>query len=324
MLFGMRVRARVALLATAAALSGALAPSLDGASCEGTEPQLTAALGTLERGDLAAAEGLFSSLKASHPRCRGVLLGLVRVRAAQGDFRAADTLSARALSLAPDDLDALILRARILRTTGEFAEAEELLVKACDLAPGNAQAHFQLGVLYSTRHHAEKAAAQFEKVISLTPRDALAYDYLALNLEILGRMERAEWAFKRGLQANRDPPLDRRLDYNYGRFLVKRNRLTEAARHFDRALKLAPSARGVHYERAKLNLKLNRYEEARHHAQRALRLKDPAGVTLDLQVYYLLARIYSRLGDKESAQKYAQLAQTTAVPRRARERMDLK
>lgn len=323
-LFCRKIGASLALLATVTTLSVILPPSLNGASCEGAEAKLTAANGALERGDLAAAEPLFLSLKASHPRCHKVLLGLVRVRAAHGDFVAADTLSAQALSLAPDDVDVLILRARILRTKGEFRKAEELLVKSCDLAPRNVKAHFQLGVLYSTRKHVEKAAAQFEKVISLTPRDPLAYDYLALNLEILGRMERAEWAFRKGIQANRDVSSDRHLDYNYGRFLMKRNRFTEAANHLDRAVKLAPRARGVHYERAKLNLRRNRYEEARHDAERALSLKDPTGLTLDLQVYYLLARIYSRLGDKDSAQKYTKLAQTTAVPQSALEQMTLK
>ena len=321
---GRKVKARVALLATATTLSVILPPPLNGASCDGAEAKLTAANRALERGDLAGAERLFLSLKASHPRCHKVLLGLVRVRAAHGDFLAADTLSVQALSLAPDDVDALILRARILRTKGELGKAEELLAKACDLAPRNAKAHFQLGVLYSTRKHVEKAAAQFEKVILLTPRDPLAYDYLALNLEILGRMERAEWAFKKGLQANRDASSDRHLDYNYGRFLMKQNRFTEAAPHLDRAVKLAPRARGVHYERAKLNLKRNRYEEARDDAEQALRLKDPTGLTLDLQVHYLLARIYSRLGDKDSAQKYTKLAQTTAVPQSALEQMTLK
>jgi hypothetical protein len=45
-----------------------------------------------------------------------------------------------------------------------------------------------------------------------------------------------------------------------------------------------------------------------------LSLRDPDGFVLDLQVYYLLATVYSRLGETELARKYADLARTTPIP----------
>jgi tetratricopeptide (TPR) repeat protein len=76
----------------------------------------------------------------------------------------------------------------------------------------------------------------------------------------------------------------------------------------------------VHYEHSKLNFRLQNYQEARIDAERALSLPDPHGFILDLQVYYLLSRIYTRLGDQDLAQKYYQLSRTTTVPIRSLER----
>jgi tetratricopeptide (TPR) repeat protein len=90
-------------------------------------------------------------------------------------------------------------------------------------------------------------------------------------------------------------------------------RLPESQSHLDRAVTLMPEYRGVHYERAKLKMALDDFVGARADAERALALKSPGNLVLDLQVYYQLATIYARLGERELAQKYAELARTTAV-----------
>jgi Tfp pilus assembly protein PilF len=59
------------------------------------------------------------------------------------------------------------------------------------------------------------------------------------------------------------------------------------------------------------------YESARQNAERALALGKPGDNVIDLQVYYLLATIYSRLGETELGKKHAQLARTTEIPEHA-------
>ena len=323
-------------------------------SCKEAQPRITAGYAALERADLGEAEKTFSAVKEAYPACNEVVLGLARVRAAAGNRRAAyqlfsrylelapkdargftfmaefllsagdprqaDKLSARAVMLDGNDVKALILRGRILGMKGDAAAAERMLRKAATLSPKNPEPHFQLGVLFDRRQQNQRAADQFEQVIKLSPDDPRAYDYLALSLEPLGQFERAEWAYKKGLAVNRGAHFDAYLDYNYGRFLMKLNRLAEAGQHLDRAVKLAPATRAVHFEQAKLSMKRGNYQEARHHAERALKLKDPGGVILDLQVYYLLSRIYSHLGEKELAAKYTKLSQSSKVPASARMR----
>ena len=110
------------------------------------------------------------------------------------------------------------------------------------------------------------------------------------------------------------------LYYNYGRFLMKQNRLQDAKRHLDQAAELVPKMRAVFYERAKLAEKLGDLADARLNAERALGLKDARGVILDLQVYYMLSRIYRSLGETELAQKYVALSREAKVPVSARTR----
>ena len=343
----------IRLLALSEFLAGVLVCQ-GAASCIGAESQLLQATRALERENLAEAEQILTQVKVSHPECHEVVLGLGRLRAAQGDafsaqkllslytelapkdakgyhylahflfsqgdYRRSDALSERALSFDPDYPEALTLRGQILVIKGQAATAQELLEKACKLAPGNVEALFQLGSLYDRNKRHVEAATQFEKVIALSPKNPQAYDFLALNLEPLGEIEKAEMAYQKGLQVNEGKLFDAFLDYNYGRFLLKRNQLVESQKHLDRALQLAPQSRAVYYEHGKLNVRLQKYEQARLDAERALSLPDPSNSILDLQVYYLLSSIYTRLGKSELARKYIELSQTTPVPIQARER----
>ena len=231
----------------------------------------------------------------------------------KGELARADHLSALALALAPDCPDALVVQGRVLSLKGRPRAAREALEKAVRLAPANVEARYQLGIwLYRALLHPE-AVRQFEKVVALRPRDTRAHDYLALNLEALGEAERAERSYRRALEANRGPFPDPFFDYYYGRFLLKQNRLEESRAHLDRAVSLHPDERTVHYERGKVNLALKDYAAARRDAERALSLRDPAGLVADVQVYYLLATVYARLGETDLARKYAELTRITPI-----------
>ena len=316
--------------------------------CAGAEVQLRAAQRALDEGNLGEAERLLTPLETSHIDCSELLVDLARLRALQKDlitaqqlfsqatvlapedarpyyyfaqfhfsqqhYREADYFSEQALARAPAYPAALILRGQILAMKRQTAAARELLEKACKLDPDNPEAHFQLGVLFDSRQLHPEAVEQFERVITLLPHDPPAYDYLALNLESLGESEKAEAAYLKGLKVNDGPLFDSFLEYNYGRFLMKANRLAESKVRLDRALRLSPETRAVYYEHSRLNLRLQKYKQAQVDAERALSLPDPSGFILDLQVYYLLATIYSRLGNTELAQKYTALCRTSRVP----------
>ena len=337
----------IAVLLGAALLGHGVGP------CAGAEAALRSAGEALDKGQWADAERLLRPLQASHPGCSGVALGLARTHAARGDsadaarlfdrattlahddaraqalfaqyalsqgqHARADYLSALALSLNADCPEALVVQGQLLRGKGRMPEARQALEKAVGLDPAGAEARYQLGIcLFRMRLHPD-AAREFERAAELRPPDARAHDYLALTLEALGQAEPAELAYRAGLLANESPFFDPFLDYNYGRFLLKQNRLEESRAHLDRAVVLLPDGRGPHYERAKLNLALREPAAARKDAERALSLRDPSGLVLDLQVYYLLSTVYARLGEVELARKYAELSRTTPIPDQARD-----
>lgn len=317
--------------------------------CAGAATALRQATKALDEGLWVEAEGHLQPLEAYRGDCGGVALGLARLRAARGDHGEAERLFERATSLTPGDAvahalfaqywlsrgqparadyeaslalsldpdrpEALVVAGQILGRKGQAAPALRALQEAARLGTGNAEAQYQLGVvLFRRKLHAE-AVRQFEKAVALRATDARALDYLALGKEALGEAEQADEAYRRALRVNDHGPFfDSFLDYNYGRFLLKERRLEESRSHLDRAFVLLPGSRGVRYERGKLNLTLGHYQAAREDAERALSLPDRNGSVLDLQVYYLLATVYARLGETDLARKYADLARTTKVP----------
>jgi len=338
-----------ALLLGAVVVGTAFGAAPGGADpCAGTEDALRSAVAALDSRRWADAERGLQPLVASHSECSEVVLALARARAGQGDFAEAerlftrattlapgdaraqaifagywlsrrqparaDYLSSVALSLDPDSSEALVVAGEVLTMKGRPHEAFAMLEKAARVGPENAEAQYQFGVfLFQRKLHAD-AVRQFAKAAELRPTDARAFDYLALGYEAIGEAEPAEQAYTKALTVNDGPFFDTFLDHNYGRFLLKLGRLEEAQRHLDRAVELLPNNRAAHYEHAKLNLALERYQAARDDAELARSLRDPTGLVLDLQVYYLLATIYTRLGDTELAEKYAELARTPPIP----------
>jgi Flp pilus assembly protein TadD len=322
-------------------------------ACAGSERAVVVAEKALDGGDWDEAERRLQPLAASHADCGRLVVAQARLRAGDGDAAEAARLFDRALTLLPRDAlahaqaacfwlshgrparadylsaialsldaanaEALVVQGRILAQRGQPDAAREAFDRAVRLAPQSPEAHYQLGSwLYRRLLYAE-AAPHFETAAALRPADARALGHLALSLERLGDPEQAENAYRRASKVNDGPFGDPFLDYYYGRFLLKQDRLEESALHLDRAVALHPDERGVHYERAKLKLARQDYAGAREDAERAKGLHDP-GAVIDLQVYYLLATIYARLGEVDLARDYAELARTTPIPDQAADR----
>jgi tetratricopeptide (TPR) repeat protein len=319
--------------------------------CSGAE-QLMLSIGKeLSAGNLGGAKQMLEEMDRTHAECPQAILAHARVAAANGAAIEAEDLFARYAELAPDkgqaysyharflqergqyprsdllatqalekdpnDVIALAVHGQILDMNGQTQESMELLEKACRLDPRNADVQFRLATIYDRLKRSADAVQHFEKVVETDPGDARAWDYLALDLEPLGDVERADLAYRKGLAVNQPGPhFDAFLDYNYGRFLMKRNDLIGSKQHLNRAVELTPNVRAPWYERAKVNLKLKNNQQAREDAERAANTRDSQGIIIDLQLYVLLEQIYTRLGNAELADKYAKLSQRTAVPPR--------
>lgn len=330
-------------------------PAAFGDACTGAEAQLTVVSRELSRGSPTAAEAALAHVVRDHPGCLDILLAEARIEAAKGDeqtagglfvrylqlapddprgytyfgrflleqrqYQQADQVSEAGLEKAPDDPGAMALRGQILDMKGDSQKGLDLLQRACAANPENGDAQFYMGTIFDRAKRPAEAVEHFQKAAGINPHDARAWDYLALNLEPLGKIDAADAAYRKALAANRaGPHFDAFLDYNYGRFLMKRNQLALSKQHLDRAVELAPEVRAVWYERAKLDLRLQDYPQARADAEKAASLKDSAGIIIDLQLYSLLEKIYRHLGETQLANKYAELSRDTPVPQRGEHR----
>jgi tetratricopeptide (TPR) repeat protein len=232
-----------------------------------------------------------------------------------GDYAHADQMSAIAVDKSSNNAAALAVRGQLLALKGDKQGGVTLLTRACELAPENAEVQFQLGAIYDRARLPAEALTHFKRATELDPDDARSWDYLALQLEPLGKIAEADAAYQTGLRVNRDGPhFDAFLDYNYGRFLINKGDLADSKAHLDRAVQLVPDMRATWYERARVEVLLRSLDAARKDAEKAASLPDPDGLVIDLQLYSLLEQIYRRLGETDLANKYAELARTTPPP----------
>ena len=339
----------IILFVTVGFLGGAVVGGQDTADpCAGGELNLQAAGEALEKGQWSDAEAFLQPLVIPYPDCSGVVVSLARLRAALDDPTGAERLFSRALTLAPGDAvtfalfarfqlkrglqpqaarltaqslaidpecpEALVVRGQILGQRGAFGESRAVLEKAVALDPASYEAQHELGTWFFRVNLFEQAARHFEEAVSLRPQRTRSLDYLALCLEMLGDGERAERFYRDAVKANSGPFFDSSLDFNFGRFLLKQGRFEESLPYINRAVVLHPLRRGPRYQRAKWHLAQGDNESARQDAERALALGKPGDLVLDLQVYYLLTKIYTRLGETALAREYAELARTTEIP----------
>jgi tetratricopeptide (TPR) repeat protein len=322
--------------------------------CSGAEAQLAQVSKALTLNAVDTAENTLRALVASYPDCPEIVLHQARLAQAKGsanqaaelyyrytdtdpndsrglayfgrffleqhDYMRADALSAAAVDKNPDDPAALALRGQILVMKGQSSEGQALLQKAIEVDPDDPEAQFQLGTIYDKAQDAPKAVEHFRRAATLNPQDARAWDYLALNLEPTGDLDGADQAYRKGLRVNQAGRYhDAFLDYNYGRFLAKRNDLAASKQHLDRAVQSLPEIRAVWYERARLDLRMQDYQQARTDAEKAAACKQQGGI-IDLQIYSLLSQVYARLGETALAKKYIDLTRETPPPVRGEQR----
>jgi tetratricopeptide (TPR) repeat protein len=233
----------------------------------------------------------------------------------RNQYQRADDMSSMAIQKDPNGAAALAVRGQILDMKGSAQQGMELLSQACRLDPEDVRAQFDLGSMDDRAKRPGDAVIHFKKVVAIEPQDPRAWDYLALNLEPLGDIDGAKEAYAKGLAVNQQGPhFDAFLDYNYGRLLMKLNRLDDSKIHLDRAVELVPQMRATWYERGKLDLRMKDYQRARADAEKAAAIPDANGVIIDLQIYALLEQVYRRLGEAELAAKYAELGRQTPPP----------
>ncbi len=269
--------------------------------CSGAEAQLAQGSKALALNTPDSAENALRAVSVSNPDCPELMLQQARLAQAKGSFNEAADLFYRYTDIDPNDSRGLAYFGRFFLEQRDYVRADALSAAAVDKNPDDPVALALRGQILVMKGESSAAQSLLDKAIQIDLNDA-------------------DHAYQKGLQVNQPGRFhDAFLDYNYGRFLAKRNDLSGSKRHLDRAVESTPEIRAVWYERARVDLRMQNYEQARSDAERAAACTQTGGI-IDLQLYSLLTQVYTRLGNTELAKKYADLTRDTPAPVRGEQR----
>ena len=229
-----------------------------------------------------------------------VTLGLLHV----GTGHAAEAVEdfQRALALDPVGTDARLGLARAQTALGRLEEAEAGYQKAIGQRPDYWGGHNDLGKFYYAQQRYTEAVRQFRRVIELTPDNARGYSNLGGIYHLMGRYDEALDMLQRSLSIRPTPE----AASNVATLEFFRGRYEEAARAFEKAVKLGSSDYQLWY-----NLAAAYYwapdlrDKAAAAYGRAIALAEEARKTnpRDASLLAVLADCYGHLGRAREARQ---------------------
>jgi FkbM family methyltransferase len=265
----------------------------------GLSQRLDQAISVHQKGELAQAEHLYSSILDEHPDHVDAshLLGVVRHQ--QGRHLEALELIGSALYRNPRSAHALANHGAVLERLGRHEEALTSYEKALALRPDDVRALYARANLLKALGRLEEALAGYGKLTALEPGHAPALNNSGNALAELGRLDQA--------LANYDRALEARPDYaealnNRGNALAELSRFEEALASYERALAVRPDYAEALNGRGNMLRQGKRFEEAIASYDRALAIRPdyPEALTnrgnalLELQRYEEALASYDR------------------------------
>ena len=238
------------------------------------DPKHTAArllLAQLETGAddaevLKDAQRRLQGLLQETPESTDALHALALTELKLGDPEEATHHLERALMTAPTDLMVTVTLAEAKLQQQDFKAAEQVLKNACEANPKSADARVLLGRFYVARNRNADAEQEFQKALAITPDHKPALLNLATLQDQLGRKQEAEQYYKRlaGFP-------DKTLNPDYGIFLFQQGRIEEAIREFDRLARQDPEDRAARTRLVAAYRASNRIPEAEKVLDEALK-----------------------------------------------------
>ena len=184
---------------------------------------------------------------------------------------------------------------------GKFDLAMARLQRARELNPRSAEAHDALGVLHERLGQNDEAEESFRKAIRLQPSFSRAHTNFGSFLCRRGRVEQAEQEFEAAV-AN---PLYENPEIAYtnaGLCLYQTGDLGKAENYLRRALQANPQVGVALLRMADISYQTGRYLPARAYLERYTEVGPQTPESL-----WLGFRIEDKLGDRDTASKYALL-----------------
>ena len=284
----------------------AMAAQTTGVPCEALEQQARLAMKARRAPEAAK---LFEDALAACPGSPSAMLGLTEARillansylmSRQPNLALAE--SERVLRDRPDDPAALKIKANAAYLLGDAGKAIATLIRLLDRHPDDEDGAYMLGRIYYQESQIDLAIGQFERALKTSPRSYKALDNLGLCYVAKGDDQQATRYFLSAIKlVEKDHPEYEWPYVNLAELLLKGN---DAKRAFDAASMAAnrnPQSARSFYVGAKALEQLGKPELSLNWAQRASAL-DP-GYS---DAWYLLARLYRKLGQAEKAKEARQ------------------
>ena len=182
------------------------------------------------------------------------------------------------------------------------------------LEPDSERSHLLLGDMYRQRQHLQQAETEYKAAAALAPQDPAPLFGLASAYSQDSKIDQALSTAKTALGVTQDDP---DLNLLMGQILVGQHEWAQAEAHLKHALSATPPIKPQMLPHA--HVLLGEVYEQTDRPQEAIRqFKMGLASDEDGTVYYQLARIYSRIGDKSAAQDA--FAHVKALEQQRRER----
>lgn len=179
--------------------------------------------------------------------------------------------------------------------------------------PESSEAWGQLGMVFSAHEFMEQAIECYQRASELDPQE---FRWSYLSAVVLAERDpfRAEIEFGRAAKLNSQYAP---LHCNLGKAFVKMGRDNDARQEYETALRIDPQCREALLGLGELELQIGELQQSLEHLLKAADLQFQ-----DNNVHTLLARLFNRRGDKESAE--IELNLTRAYPRAAPPRDEIR
>lgn len=291
-------------------------------------PRLTGArlnLGLLylstERVEEAVAE--FEEALRVEPRHRHAQLNLVTglrrlavAALASGDREKALAHLLRAKAVAPADPDVLFEFGMVALGMTLYEDAAPAFVAALSKRPNEPKFLYALARARIEQGELADAERLFRRYVELRPGDATGHYGLGHVLALLKRGSEAAQSFHKSLELR---PEQTESPYQLGLLAYASGDVGAAAAWFEKALSRYADHTGALLGMGLVHFSRKRYESARESLERVTALEPSLQ-----KAHYYLSMTYARLGDKEAAQREAEIAATLERERKVKRRTILK
>jgi len=226
----------------------------------------------------------------------------------QGKFDVATKSAQQALQIDPKFANAYTVLGMIHTAEKDFPHAEADYRLALKLNDSDSDAWFMYGRALFLHDDFGEAAKAFERALGINPQSVRSYENLARTQDTMGDVKGAEESFKKGVEISHSQKyFDPHIYVEYGEFLLKLDRLADSRSILEEGLKAAPRDAELHYGLSKVYFQTKHFEEAAREAESALQLGGP-----DYKIEFLLAQIYTALGNPQESSKHAARAAAAA------------